>query len=190
MGTSFTTRSSQAPTKAASKPLPRPRGKLFNLGLEGVWGATAFSSRGPLEGKNQPRGLKYINWIQARLDLQLLLAKVCDRCCFPVLNAIILETLESQVQLGINGATTEKTYPTCQKDDAGSKIILAISTNRMCVGYVKFAFGWVIAPRDEVSEWGHGPSFEGAVNKAILWPRPDGSAGTQVVPVLSCKAYL
>lgn len=107
-----------------------------------------------------------------------------------MLNAIILETLESQVQLGINGATTEKTYPTCQKDDAGSKIILAISTNRMCVGYVKFAFGWVIAPRDEVSEWGHGPSFEGAVNKAILWPRPDGSAGTQVVPVLSCKAYL
>ena len=104
-------------------------------------------------------------------------------------NAIILETLESQVQLIVNGATTKKMYPTCQEDDAGSKIILAISTNRMCVGYVKFALARVITPRDEVSEWGHGPSFEGAVNKAILWPRPDGPAGTQVVPVLRCKAY-
>ena len=31
-GMSFTTLSSQAPSKAASKPLPRPRGNCFNLG--------------------------------------------------------------------------------------------------------------------------------------------------------------
>ena len=127
----------QGRVESSSTSVWRACGGPQPLAREGLW-----------KGKNQPRGLKYINWIQARHDLQFLLAKVCDRCCFPVLNAIILETLESQVQLGINGATTEKTYPTCQKDDAGSKIILAISTNRMCVGYVKFAFGWVIAPRD------------------------------------------